>query len=332
MKKAIVLFLAAALTAQAAHARQVGIDAAIMAAAMELSAGMERGSRVAVLSMEAGSAAMASYLIDELNLAFMRMGFTAAGGGRRDLPAGDDAAARAAGREMGVRFVVTGSFAPFGDVYLFRTRLIDADGGDILAIHTANVQRDDVTAILLGAGTGAAAAPRVGAARVREEREPGRPNFISVGYNVWGFSLRYDRNVGENFSMGAAAFFNFIGGDAWGGRFDFGIAFATRWFPGGWPFFFGLDLGFGIVDEWREETREVWVPDAGGWGGGHWTTVWYSHYNFNLGVLITPSIGARFGGRRIGFHGGPFVSFPMVIGVGGFSFRFQPGALVGGAF
>jgi len=303
-----------AFAAQTVHAQQVALDAAIMSVAMELSAGMERGSRVAVVAMDAGTPAMANFLVDELNMAFIRMGFTAAGGGRPDLVAGNDAEAQAAGIQAGAQFVVTGSFTSLGDFFIFRTRLLDVESGDIRGIHTANVRPDTVTASLLG--TGLVGATRV--ARERENRLSGeRANFFSGGIGFAGgqlsgfnLSLRYERDIRDWFSFGASGFFNI------GSGIDFGIAAATRFYGG--PFFFGLDLGFGMQQlRWRN-----WAS----WDSSWWET------RSNFGVLINPSIGLRFGGNRMGFHGSPVVSFPMVIGGRGFTWRIQPGVLLGGAW
>ena len=291
-----------AFAAQTVHAQQVALDAAIMSVAMELSAGMERGSRVAVVAMDAGTPAMANFLVDELNMAFIRMGFTAAGGGRPDLVAGNDAEAQTAGIQAGAQFVVTGSFTSLGDFFIFRTRLLDVESGDIRGIHTANVRPDTVTASLLGTGL-------VGATRVAREhgaRPSGeRVNFISGGVGFAAIdgsgvslNIRYERDIRDWFSFGASGFFN-IGSNI----LDFGIAAATRFYGG--PFFFGLDLGFGGMTSW-------------GW--------------FSIGGLITPSIGLRFGGQTGGFNGAPFVSLPMVIGHSGFKIRIQPGFLLGGAW
>jgi len=331
---AILVFMTGA---QTVHAQQVSLDAAIMSVAMELSAGMERGSRVAVVAMDAGTPAMANYLVDELNMAFIRMGFTAAGGGRPDLVAGNDAEAQVAGRQAGAQFVVTGSFTSLGDFFIFRTRLLDVESGDIRGIHTANVRPDTVTASLLGTGF-------VGGARVARERESRlsgeRANFFSGGVGFAGggalvgvnINLRYERDIRDWFSLGASGFFNI------GNAIDFGVSAATRFYPAGIPFFFGLDLGFGMQERrqwtWELEWYTVWVPDT--WGGGHWdqrqrqrqVQRWFS----NWGALITPSIGVRLGGNRMGFHGSPVVSFPMVIGSWGFTWGIQPGFLLGGAW
>jgi len=323
MKKILsIVGMLACMTAfavQTVHAQQVSLDAAIWGASTELSADMEIGDRVAVVMIDLVSADMSNYLVGELSQAFARMGFTAADGGRPDLAAGSDAEAQARGRHAGARFVVTVSFAPSEDFFIFRTRLLDVESGDIRSTHAASIRHDSIAAPLLG--TDSADVIRADVVTVREwHRE--RVNFLFagvgtvigdelIGFNV---SLQYERKIGHWFSFGANGFFNTSG---MGETIDVGVSAAARV---GFTYrgynlsvdtrlFVGLDLGFGSLEEryWQGIRR-------------------YS------GLLVTPSLGYRLGARTSGFHIGGALSFPMVIGNQGFTRRVQIGALLGGAW
>ena len=140
---------------------QVSLDRAIQNASNELSGRIQRGTRVAVLSMEADSVRMSDYLIDEMIVAFVRAGgFTVVDRAQLDLIAQelhfqmsyevDDATAQSIGRIMGVQSIVTGAFEPLGDFYRFRVRLIEVETAAIRGIYTVNIENDSIVVSLMG--------------------------------------------------------------------------------------------------------------------------------------------------------------------------------------
>ena len=59
------------LAAQTAHAQPVGLGEAIRNVTAELAAGMEQGSRIAIISVQSGSVTMSNHLVDEMTMAFV---------------------------------------------------------------------------------------------------------------------------------------------------------------------------------------------------------------------------------------------------------------------
>jgi len=289
---------------ETAHAQLVQLDDAIRNAAAELSAGITSGSRVAVLSIEAGSVSMSDYLIDEMIVAFIRTGgFTVVDRAQLDLVAQelhfqmsgevDDATAQSIGRFMGVQSIVTGAFEPIGDFYRFIVRLIEVETAAIRRIYTANVQHDVVIASLLGAvGRGHTQVPHT-APRATGDRI--RRNWMSGEVTALGAGLRYERDINYIFSVGGTAWFNLD--ELLSGEITFGLAATSRFFPRGTPFY--LELGFGFGSIW------------------------------DSGFIVVPAIGVRLGGRRMGFFANPFISIPMALS-GDVSARFGIG--LGGAW
>ena len=311
----------------AAHAQQVSLDNAVRNAAWGLSGNIESGSRIAVLAMQADSARMSNYLIDEMTAALTGLqgvqGFTVMPRSQVNQHVGglpfstsdmiDGAMAQSIGRVLGVRFVVAGSLESIAGFFRLRVQVVDVETADVRAIHSADVQNDGMVAYLMGTGV---VAPGRAERPANVDGDHLRVNWFSGGIGVGtgdgftGFSLnaRYERDFNHIFSLGVAAFYSF--------PVDFGIALATRLFLGRSPVYVGLDLGIGGMDGWW------WCCDECG----------YERW-LNIGVLVTPTIGLRFGGQTGGFFGRPFISLPMVIMFdGGFAYRFLPGVAVGGAW
>jgi len=319
---------------ETAYAQQVRLDDAIQNAAAELSAAIVRGSRVAVLSMEAGSVSMSDYLIDEMIVAFIRAGgFTVVDRAQLDLVAQelhfqmsgevDDATAQSIGRFMGVQSIVTGAFEPLGDFYRFIVRLIEVETAAIRGIHTANVQNDTIIAALLGSGgrgQGSGRAPRA----PREPRAPRvagyqyRINWMSGELSGLGVGVRFERDMTDVFSVGGVAWINY---NPMTDTDSFGAVAAGRFFPGGSPFYLELGLGFGMVAYWWEEEH------FDGWGGWFWQDEWREVW----GIKIVPAIGVRLGGQTRAFFASPFISLPIVIG-DGVAVDFRLGVGLGGAW
>jgi len=243
------------------HAQQVNIDQAIQNASNELSGRIQRGTRVAVLSMEAGSVRMSDYLIDEMIVAFVRAGgFTVVDRAQLDLIAQelhfqmsyevDDATAQSIGRIMGVQSIVTGAFEPLGEFYRFRVRLIEVETAAIRGIYTVNVQNDSIVASLLGGAS--RAVPGAGVAAI-----PGVP-AAHTGFNAgqrlgtWGLNSLVP-------GLGSFVIMN----DTFGGVFQIvcvGLGF--------------IMLIVGVIGE------DVWEPDP--WGGQY---VWEPNYGAMTGGL-----------------------------------------------
>jgi len=139
----------------------VSLHTAARNAAAEFYPNLESGTRIAVVAMEADSARMSSYLIDEMIIVL-------AGTGRlivadrnqlnqaaQDLhfqtsQAANETAARSLGRFMGVQVIVMGSLEPTGNSLYFRVRIIDVDTPAILGVYETNVQNDRMISVLRG--------------------------------------------------------------------------------------------------------------------------------------------------------------------------------------
>ena len=302
MKNVLKLFGVAAIITviglETANAQTVNLDIAIQRIAMELSVGIERGARIAVVEMEAGSTAMSNYLIGELNIAFMRMGFTAVDISQLDIA------------EMNVQFIVRGAFASLGGFYQFRAQITETETGTIHSIHTANVQHDIVIASLLGTAE-RGAAPEGVPTPIATSRE----NWISAqfaGGSGFGATVRYERDLSNFFSLGGAvSYFNSNVFTYFGGMV------VTRLFLGRLPVF--LELGLGGAYTWYEVTRH-----------SSWSS-WTEEYTA-FAFLLTPAIGVRLGGQRVGFFATPFISLPLAFGDFDTEARFQFGIAVGGAW
>jgi len=321
-----VLACMLAFGTMAAHAQQVTLDNAVRNTAWGLANGMESGSRVAVLAIQADSARMSDYLIGEMIVALTGLqavqGFTVMPRSQMNQLLGglpvrtsdlvDNAMAQRIGRVLDVQFVVTGSFESIAGFFRFRVQAVEVETANVMGIQTADVQNDTLVAYFMGTGTQGQAGQ---AGQTRPAAPPRRQaiawdervNWFSGGIGlaagfITGFNLNmhYARDISDIFSLGVAAFLNLHGLGA-----DLGMAFSTRLFPGGSPFYFGLDLGF-----------------AG----------WVSPWGFSLYIQVNPSIGLRLGGETTGFFWSPFISVPLILFGEDISIRFLPGVAFGRAW
>jgi len=331
------LACALAFGAKAAHAQQISLDNAIRNAAWGLSANIDSGARVAVLAMQADSVRMSDYLIGEMTVALTGLqvvqGFTVMPrsqvnqlvGGLPFSPSDsvDSAMAQSIGSFLQAQFVVTGSFESIAGFFRFRAQVVEVATANVRGIHTADVQNDAIVAYFMGPGAPgqaqAAGATQAAGAPARVRDEGPRVRWFSGGFafatsggrNYFGVQLHYERDLSDFFSLGVQTFYNF--------PFDFGLSATSRLFFGHSPVYIGLGLGFGGMAYWvRERWRDGVVISGDG-------------YRINVGVLMTPSLGLRLGGRARGFFGSPYVSFPIVIG-DSVTFRFQPGVAIGGSW
>ena len=138
MKKILLAICALAVGISAVHAQQL-LNVAIQGSVGELSDTFENGSRVAVLAMYSDSALMSDHLISEMLVALMSMqharGITVVNRVQLNTFAAqlnfdtagliDDAVAESIGRQMYVRYVVTGAFEPSGDFFRLRLQVMD---------------------------------------------------------------------------------------------------------------------------------------------------------------------------------------------------------------
>jgi len=150
-------------TAQA-QSTQISLEAAIQNAAAELSSRVGRDTRVAVISMGAETTRMADYLIDNMIVVFQQLGeFTVFNRAQIDLlvyGAGfptdqemDAVQARALGAMFGANVLVTGTFETLPYLlldYRLTVRTIDVMSGQVLDLYSANVESDNIIALLLG--------------------------------------------------------------------------------------------------------------------------------------------------------------------------------------
>jgi len=326
----LVIPMMLAIGAGATYAQQITIDNAIRNAAWGLSSNIDGNARVAVLAMQADSIRMSDYLINEMTVALTGLqgvqGFTVMArsqvnqvvGGLPFSPSDsiDNAMAQSIGRVLDAQFVVIGSFESIAGFFRFRAQVIEVETANVRGIHTADVQNDGIVAYFMGPGT-----PRPGAGTQVPifAGEHLRVNWISGGiafaggggFTGFGLNFHYERDFNDFFSLGVSGFYNF--------PVDFGVLANTRLFVGGSPFYFGLGLGFGMMRYWYS----YWCSSC---------RTWHSYWVSNIGLLVTPSLGLRLGGRARGFFGSPYVSFPMVIGGRGFTFRAQPGVAFGGSW
>ncbi|MCL2382017.1 MAG: hypothetical protein FWC64_10605 [Treponema sp.] len=341
-------------------AQQISIDNAVQNSAWGLSSGIDRGTRVVVLAVESTSFTMSEFLVNEVTAALIGLqaveGFTVVPGSEVNqaimgLPISTssfvtNAMAQSVGRLLNAHFVVIGTFEPIAGFFRFRVQLVEVNTANVRSIHTHDVLNDAVVAHFMGgalwAGTGARTA-RAGAAQTAFASMP--VNWISWGwYGVGGANFRYQRNRSDTTALGLNIFYGFnparigdSGSSNWssdgyrsldniGGGFTFGLTGTARVYPGlGRFFFMELGLGLGVMEWW-----ERWWYHNGQWGWGD-NMSWHS----NVGLMINPAIGYRLGGRRRwttwnwGWFWDLTVAVPIVIGTGGVSARFSPGAALG---
>ncbi|MCL2042817.1 MAG: DUF1566 domain-containing protein [Treponema sp.] len=143
-------------------AQTLSLDAAIRAAAGEISTHLDRGSKIAVLSMRSDSLRMSNYLLEELISAMVsHRTLTVVDRAQLELVqqeltfnvSGDvsDASAQAIGQMLGAQAIATGSFDNIGSLYRFRVRVILVETAAIQATYSANIQNDQIVASLMGA-------------------------------------------------------------------------------------------------------------------------------------------------------------------------------------
>jgi len=150
------------------------LDDAIRNSAAHLANGIGSGARVAVVSMESGSARMSNYLVDGMIDTLIDIGgFGVVNTFQVDLFAGElqftmseldgwnaktqptervmevqstwenvspEGIAQGLGRFMGVQFVIMGTFERFGDSYRFRTQVIGVETAAVQSVYTVIIR------------------------------------------------------------------------------------------------------------------------------------------------------------------------------------------------
>jgi len=302
MKKIMVLAAVVAcmttLGVQTAHAQTVALDNAIQRAAAAFAPNIERGSSVAVIAIQAGSAAMSNHIINGMITEFFGMrgeyGFNIASRGHIEMLMSemelsmtglvDDASAVSIGRLAGVQYIMTGTFAATGAVYRFWAQLIEVETGFFSGLFNVNVHNDVLVSSLLGA-----AGRQATRQDVRASREPRvRSNWFSIDASLAGGGLRYEHNLNENFSFGLIVFYNILPFSQSGGGL-----ITTRFYPVS-RFYFELGMGLGVVNQWSDGSP-ISRSDA-------------------FGLMVKPAIGFRLGGYQRSFFINPFISVPMAFG------------------
>ena len=294
---------------EAAQTQTLSLGYAIRNAVAELSDGMERNTGIAVVSMESSSALMSNHLIDEMIVAFVNTEeFLVLNRAQLELITAeldlhldgwvDDATAQSIGRFAGARFILTGVFEPFGDVYRFRVQVIEAETAIIRRVFTAKVRNDGIVAFLLGTAGRTVAEPVAPIRQARPPREGNFVNWLSLDATFWGGGIRYERDLNERFSIGGIAFWNMFAGLA--GSYSAGALITIRFFPGGSPFYLELGMGWGTA-RYREEYEFPRGTRPRAYRSG--------------GFMVSPALGARLDvGRVGGFFLNPFISLPVVFG------------------
>ena len=160
-----------AIGARTMHAQALRLDDAIRNAVGELSRGIEPGTSLAVLSIQAGSDRMSDYIINEMIAGFLgRGGFTVVNRAQIELleeeldfnMSGlvDDATAQSIGRFIGVQSIVTGTFEPIGAFFHFRVQVIEVETAIIRSVYSVSIISDGIIESLLE-GTGIRVARRI---------------------------------------------------------------------------------------------------------------------------------------------------------------------------
>lgn len=218
-----------------AQRRPVRLENAIHNATRSLSSGLERDARVAIVAMEADSARMSNYLINEMIGAFIGLRrFTVVDRNQVDRVASellfqisgwvDDDTIQSIGRMTGAEFIITGTFKPMGDFFNFNVRIIEVRTAVIRNMHATNVRNDRVIAALLdtGADTGMGTTQGPTRAEMREraalerriERAGRRTTRRMVGSRDWWeiLSVYYLWEGGEGSHSGVGIGIPFFSG------------------------------------------------------------------------------------------------------------------------
>jgi TolB-like protein len=293
----VILVMVLVFGLKEVHAQQVSFSNAIQTASEEISINIERGSRIAVLSMQADSVMMSNHLIDEMIVTFVKMNrFTVVNRAQMELITAElhfnmsgyvsDETAQSIGKMLGVQFIITGVFGPIGDLYRFSIQVIEVETAAIRGVYTVNVQNDYVILSLLG-DAGMPVPLKL------------RKNWISGEATFFGIGARYERMLNNKFSIGGNFIWDYANDFIWDTNVMLILA-NFRFYPGGNSLFY-LELGAGF-----------------GSGAYYWDNPeddWYRVLSA-AGFAMVPAIGMKFGGKRTGFYVNPFINAPVIIGVG----------------
>jgi TolB-like protein len=175
----------------------VSLDRAIQAAAQNIEAALERGSKVAVLNINSDSESLADHIIEELtgtlvngkklvitdrkNLDLIRteMNFQLSG----DV---SDESMQAIGKMLGAEYIVSGSFANLGGTFRFRVRTINVTTAVIQTQSSAAVPGDNQISFLIEKDRPAAVEENPGGFKLPASREPTEKSGRDYKIGDWG--------------------------------------------------------------------------------------------------------------------------------------------------
>ena len=138
----------------------VSLDMAIQMAADEIGGHVAAGQKIALLNFNSPTDAFSEYALDELESLLVRSGkFVIVERGELDLirqeenyqRSGDvsDDSARAIGKKLGARVIVSGSLNIIGDAYSFIIRALNVESAAIAAASSADIDPYEEKTILL---------------------------------------------------------------------------------------------------------------------------------------------------------------------------------------
>jgi len=341
-----------AFGAGAATAQQLPLNNAVQTAAWGIAGSVDRGTRVVVLAVESSAFAMSDYIIGETTVALIGLqavqGFTVVPRSEVNMAIGglpistsgfvSNAMAHSVGGILNAQFVVIGAFESIAGTFRLRLQLIEVATANVRVVQTIDVVNDAMVAYFM---RGAATAR--GARAPRAVIDP--DNWLSWGGYGRGTNLRYEQNRSDTLALGVNLFYStgplFSVPPIIGYRDDrlpgsaFGLMGTGRLFPGGGPFYLELGLGLGSMS--GQVLNQRWDWGTGDWQG--WWDLWgfWESYT-NLGLMVSPAVGLRLGGRRpwAGWAWSWFwditIAAPVVIGTEGLTARFKPGVALGFAW
>jgi len=276
------------------YAQEINLNEAIQNAATELTAGIERNSRIAILAMQSDSADFSNHLLNEMITAFTNLNrFTVTNKERLSeqlnnqqfgTSAVDNITAQTLGRHIGVRYIVIGSITYNRQTQAchFFARIVDVNTAVTQKVYEVDIKNNDATINQLIESIGQTQTQQQQQIVVRNRFN----NWLSFEWGVPYFinyiGLRYERKINDLFHLGGNIYFlnyHLNNERYW---IDFGISATARLYPGKRNIFFmGLDLGYGYSS----------------------SNLSVSSYNDDTsGIMITPSLGFKFGGYKIPFY------------------------------
>jgi len=297
-----ILIISAAIPV---YAQEINLNEAIQNAATELSAGIERNSRIAILAVQSDSADFSNHILNEMITAFTNLNrFTVTTKERLNeqlnnqqfgSSAVDNITVQTLGRHIGVRYIVIGSITYNQQTQAchFFARIVDVNTAVTQKVYEADIKNNDgaINQLIVS---------------IDQTQPLQRQRAIRYGFNNWlsfewgmpliynHIGLRYERKINDFFHFGGNIFymgFNYYDAVST----EFAISATARLYPGKRNIFFlGLDLGYGYSS---------YSTDAES------STVSSSNMS---GIMITPTLGFRIGGYKVPFYMEIYGAFPFI--------------------